>query len=87
MTDLISKADLFNRLASAQDKAEIFGIIQEMPVVEQNKGKFINIMCKTSHGTVQLSQCSECGYMAAMSMWNFCPNCGTDMRGESNAMY
>lgn len=34
MSDLISKGELFNALASAQDKGEIFSIIQDMPVRE-----------------------------------------------------
>lgn len=34
MSRLIDRAELFNRLANAQDKAEIFRIIQEMPTVD-----------------------------------------------------
>lgn len=34
MEDLISKGALFNALAQAQDKGEIFAIIQDMPTVD-----------------------------------------------------
>lgn len=34
MSDLISRAALFNALANCQDKAEIFAAIQAAPVVE-----------------------------------------------------
>lgn len=34
MSDLISKGALFNALAQAQDKGEIFAIIQDMPAVD-----------------------------------------------------
>ena len=29
-------------------------------------------------------RCSECGFEGA-PYWDFCPNCGADMRGEQNA--
>lgn len=33
--------------------------------------------------TYRQTQCSNCGWEHALSMWlNFCPNCGADMRGE-----
>ena len=35
MTDLIHKAELFNRLSTAQTLADAFAAIQDMPTVEQ----------------------------------------------------
>lgn len=32
-----------------------------------------------------LSGCSVCGYSCGSSSFNYCPNCGADMRGEKNA--
>ena len=27
-------------------------------------------------------RCSNCNYWKSMGAWNYCPNCGADMRGE-----
>lgn len=29
-------------------------------------------------------KCSECGQTSCAPYWNFCPNCGADMRGEQD---
>lgn len=29
-------------------------------------------------------RCSNCNYWKNMGIWNFCPYCGADMRGEDN---
>ena len=55
--------------------------IEELPSAEPKKGKWIeNCAC---------SECGWCnevegGFVGSTRGWNFCPNCGTDMRGEIN---
>jgi len=36
MSDLISRAELFNRLATVQTLGEAYGVIQEMPTAEDD---------------------------------------------------
>ena len=42
---------------------------------ERKKGKWIN-----SYKRQTCSVCKQRGYRS----WNFCPNCGADMRGDQN---
>lgn len=48
--------------------------VGKMPPAERKKGKWID--CNWS------VRCSECDYAIPMAVWNFCPNCGAEMRGE-----
>lgn len=60
--------------------AEILKIAAES---ERKKGKWKReVLGSTSgYGTTVMYQCSECEQMA-ISQYNYCPNCGTDMRKE-----
>lgn len=67
----------------ALDRAE--GAIGNLPPAqpERKKGKWI----KTGQSFVfpekfRNYSCSECGYDIDKIKFNFCPNCGADMRGE-----
>ncbi len=61
--------------------------INQMPTIEPKKGKWIEPTpegCFT-HDAKAYSMCSECGKKEFLG-WrkNFCPNCGSDMRGEQD---
>lgn len=73
-----------NHFIAAQAFMRAIECVVDAPTVEQKKGQFVDVAISTNHGTVNLRKCSECGYVAAMSLWNFCPNCGTDMRGTED---
>ena len=50
------------------------------PTIEPRRGKWIY---NQKRGTVKIWTCSECGWND-IGEWNFCPNCGADMREEDD---
>lgn len=50
-------------------------LVDGMPTIEaeRKKGKWVDDGCDT--------RCGECGEKQEFPHWQFCPNCGTDMRG------
>ena len=81
MSDLISRCELFNRLASVQTLGEAYGIMQEMDTVDAVPvvhGFWINIM----EGNALRRKCSVCGevFIANSDKHDFCGCCGADMR-------
>jgi lipopolysaccharide biosynthesis regulator YciM len=61
--------------------------LTELPSAEpeRKKGKWIRtVLGSTSgYGTTVMYQCTECERMS-ISIYNFCPNCGADMRGKQD---
>ena len=47
---------------------------------ERKKGKWIVSHIPDS----MLWECNQCGFDCGAHSFNFCPNCGADMRGEQN---
>lgn len=86
--DLISRCELFNRLAPVQTLGEAYAVIQDMPTEpEREKGKWIPQDHNKTNGIASTlvycyPKCSVCGHCDNYT--NFCPNCGADMRGEEN---
>lgn len=90
MSDLISRCELFNRLAPVQTLGEAYGIIQGMDTVDAVpvvRGKWMEIP------EAEMFMCSECGepglsfddvYVYDLKPANFCPNCGADMRKDGD---
>ena len=60
---------------------ECADMVYEQPTIEpeRKKGKWIDI---TKDGGCFLYKCSECSDLF-LEDYNFCPNCGADMRGEA----
>ena len=59
--------------------------IRELPSAqpEREKGKWIEHGVKEGH-LIEKYTCSECDYYSGTKTSNFCPNCGADMRGDSD---
>lgn len=80
MSDLIKRQD-------AIEKLECFCMVkaledQNHPSTER-KGKWIN-----KNGIINCSVCGHCSWSMSfghlVKSFNFCPNCGADMRGEED---
>ena len=83
MSDLISRCELFNRLAPVQTLGEAYGIIQGMETVDAVPvvhGFWINIM----EGNAFRRKCSVCGevFIGNSDKHDFCGCCGADMRKD-----
>ena len=57
------------------------------PVV-RGEWRVVSDGCGNGEATAHICECSECGdtiwvYKKAERRWNYCPNCGADMREES----
>lgn len=80
MDDLISRHAAIDALGDAHFKnyGNAIMVIQALPSAEPERktGKWVPFSPK-SH----LYSCSLCGQWADRH-WNYCPNCGADMRGE-----
>lgn len=66
----------------------IKAIIENQPTVEAKEvvhGKWRKRV-KNNGGYVASITCSACGYSHSRVTYNFCPECGADMRGEKNGL-
>ena len=84
MSDLMSKGELFNKLATVQTLGEAYGIIQEMPTVDA-----VPVRYGRWEWDGEAFVCSACGSgykgqptMMGKPMFEFCPVCGADMRKD-----
>lgn len=57
---------------------------KEVTFVKQKKGKWIGEPKDGIEAMFFNPKCSVCGFESA-EVKNFCPNCGADMRGETDA--
>ena len=83
--EILSLHDCYNGFSDTYDKACIIGVLEEVPSAER-KGTWIKPErrgCMT-YGDAY-AECSCCHGEPTYLGWgmNFCPNCGADMRGET----
>lgn len=83
--DILALKDCYNGFSDTYDKACIIGVIDEQPTIEERKtGKWIRKISVVDCATFVGDECSQCGYFKSMGQANFCPNCGADMRGNTD---
>ena len=86
MSDLMSKGELFNKLATVQTLGEAYGIIQGMPTVDA-----VPVVHGRWEWNGEAFICSACGSghkgqptIMGQPMFEFCPMCGARMDGEAH---
>lgn len=80
--DILALKDCDNGFSDTYDKACIIGVIDEQPTIEERKtGEWEIYVISMLDG--EGCKCSECGFEGA-PYWDFCPNCGADMRGNAD---
>ena len=93
MSDLISRQDALEIIDKMKEiyfdrkviLGKVYDQIKDMPSAEpERKGNWVGIddePCETF-------ECDRCGFVLEDwiqgAFYNFCPNCGADMRGEQN---
>lgn len=96
--NVLDLPNCYNGFSDTYDKACIIGVIEEQPTIEERKkGEWIEaeVVPKAFDvngiGTwASKMQCDQCGFITYaieghMGQYNFCPNCGADMRGNNDA--
>lgn len=92
MNDLISRQAAIEEqesymhdhlLDGYEDGRAMIAILKKLPSVEpeRREGRWEIYVISMLDG--EGCRCSECGFEGA-PYWNYCPNCGADMRGEQN---
>ncbi len=80
--DLISRQAAIDALRYAELGCELEAI-EALPSAERKKGEWIRL---DEYPDDESLKCSECGVVledwTMGAFFNYCPNCGADMRGE-----
>ena len=75
--DILALKDCYNGFSDTYDKACILGVIDEQPTIEERKnGNWVGI----DDESCETFECDVCGFVLD-DFYNYCPNCGADMRG------
>lgn len=62
------------------DDYDIFELIDNAPTVETPHGKWV--MVKENNISMNCFRCTNCNFIMNNSCYNYCPNCGAEMRGD-----
>ena len=90
MSDLISRqaaidvADAVWSVTGDKNVAKVWDQIKDLPSAqpERKKGKWINRSLNILYPEWERYTCSVCGEHS--NRYDYCPNCGADMRGEED---
>ena len=64
---------------------EMMNNLKQLPSAQpERKGKWETLVRHIDGATFVGDVCSICGWWKAMGAYNYCPNCGADMRGEDH---
>ena len=79
-TDDMSREQVAEEALKAS-KNSMIRILNDLPSAEPKKGTWENYIADTGVEHWRVIRCSECGKVA-IDRYNYCPNCGADMREE-----
>lgn len=85
MEELVRKKDVetllvFSDLVEHKTCEEVAKALRTLPIIEPKHGMWERI----PYSFVGGFRCSCCGTKTLEKYWNFCPNCGADMRGADD---
>lgn len=89
MSDLISRQMALNEAYGVVIDGERFEVVQVetllgLPSAEPKRGEWVNAR-DGYKGHVKCTSCFKTyDFISQAQYYNFCPNCGADMRGESD---
>ena len=68
------------------DRVDVRCVLLDLPSAERKKGRWINKGQYADFFPHNEYRCSVCDkpYLEIEMFYNFCPNCGADMRGEED---
>ena len=98
MTDLIKREDAINHCEIWRDRAKdhkdrdgwwmadnLLRLVKDIPIAEPKRGEWIDYTCGSG------CYCSNCGWdgddiidECIIQDFDFCPNCGADMKGADD---
>ena len=93
MSDLIKREDAIEAVSKVDDYGDGIGFevrshclveLELVPSADRPRGEWIFRREFVEDTPFTGHRCSNCNYWKNMGIWNFCPNCGADMRGEDN---
>lgn len=83
MNDLISRdklrKEILDKFPQGSARGVFLAFVDEQPTVEPVRGEW-KVKTKSNNGYTVSITCSVCGYSHSRVMYNFCPECGADMR-------
>ena len=79
MDDLISRQEAIVAVLYAKDYLDAERLIKALPSA-QRKGKWIYL------SGVDAFECSVCGSAMLRNIFNYCPWCGAEMKGETDGL-
>ena len=88
MDEYIKKEDIeqkiqdgLNNLVLGHDAIEVLGMIYEMPAADVAPARNGRWGVEVGMNFFKERNCPVCKKRIESNFWNFCPNCGADMRG------
>lgn len=84
---ILAKAEFTGNFQNEYPVGQIHALIDCVPaadVRENVKGEWLYVVEEIEGTTFRGCRCSKCNYWKGMGIFNFCPNCGAEMKGKTD---